>query len=71
MKQHKMGYFLAALGLTIILFPFVGQFQSGAFIEAVLMTVILLSAVHAVGDSRVSYGDTYGIQPFMFKKAPL
>ena len=62
-SQEKMGHhrrrwlrrfsaveLLIAIVLLIVASPFVGQLPGGAGIEAVLMTVVLLSAVLAIGE---------------------
>lgn len=41
---------LIAIVLLIVIAPFVEQLPSGAFIEAVLMSVVLVSAVFAIGE---------------------
>ena len=48
--QHSMALFLGALTLLIVLAPFMEHFEEGNLIESVLMTLVLSSAVLAVGD---------------------
>lgn len=50
--RFSAAYFLVALVLLYATAPFVQQLQGGALVEAVLMTLVLLSAVLAVGGHR-------------------
>jgi Ion channel len=45
-------YFLIALTLLFVAAPFLEHSESGALVEAVLMTLVLLSAVLAIGGRR-------------------
>jgi hypothetical protein len=47
--RFSIAYFLGILILMICAFPFVGHYRAGAIIESVLTTLVLLSAVLAVG----------------------
>jgi len=44
-----VAYCLASLVLTIVATPFIEELRSGTLIEAILLTIVLLSAVFAVG----------------------
>ena len=50
--RHSAAHFLAALVLIFVTAPFIEDLRGGELIEAVLMTVVLLSAVLAVGGRR-------------------
>ena len=50
--SHSAAHFLAALVLIFVTAPFIEDLRGGELIEAVLMTVVLLSAVLAVGGRR-------------------
>ena len=50
--RHSSAHFLAALVLIFVTAPFIEDLRGGELIEAVLMTVVLLSAVLAVGGRR-------------------
>ena len=47
-------HFLVALILLLVTLPFVDQLPNGALVESVLLTLVLLSAVMAVGGRRNS-----------------
>jgi hypothetical protein len=53
-RTFKSGWFpvaycLASLVLTIAATPFIEELRSGTLIEAILLTIVFLSAVFAVG----------------------
>ncbi len=48
----SVAWFLIALVLLLVTIPFVDQLKDGLLIEAVLMTLVLLSAVLSVGGRR-------------------
>ena len=50
--RHSAAHFLAALVLIFVTAPFIERLHGGELIEAVLMTVVLLSAVLAIGGRR-------------------
>lgn len=50
--RFSVGYFLAALVMTLIIFPFMEQLPGGILIEALLLTLVMLSAVMAVSGRR-------------------
>ena len=50
--RYSAAYFLAALLLIFVTAPFIERLHGGELIEAVLMTVVLLSAVLAIGGRR-------------------
>ena len=50
--QFSVGYFLAALVMTLIISPFIEQLPGGTLIEALLLTLVLLSATMAVSGRR-------------------
>jgi hypothetical protein len=47
--SHSVASFLIALLLLFITAPFIQELRSGRFIDGILMTVVLLSAILAVG----------------------
>ena len=47
--RFSVAYFLCALILNILVSPFVDQFWGGFLVEAVLMTLVFLSALLAIG----------------------
>jgi ion channel len=47
--RFSVVYFLYALILNIIVSPFVGEFRGGLLVETALMTLVLLSALLAIG----------------------
>jgi len=51
-SRHSAAYFLAALLLIFVTAPFIEHLRGGELIEAVLMTVVLISAVLAIGGRR-------------------
>jgi len=51
-SRHSAAHFLAALLLIFVTAPFLEDLRSGELVEAVLMTVALLSAVLAIGGRR-------------------
>ncbi|CDH47245.1 putative Ion transport 2 domain protein [Candidatus Contendobacter odensis Run_B_J11] len=50
--RFSVAFFLVALVLLYVTAPFVEQFQGGVLIEAALMTLVLSTAVMAVGGHR-------------------
>jgi hypothetical protein len=52
--RYSMAFFLGALTLMIIVSPFIERFEDG-LIEAVLLTLVLSSAVLAVGGRRIAF----------------
>jgi hypothetical protein len=55
--RFSVCYFLGALVLNIFISPFVDRLRSGALIEAMLITLILLSAVLSIaGEKRALVG---------------
>lgn len=50
--RFSVAEFLAALVLLLVTSPFIERTKDGKFIEAVLVTLVLLSAVQAIGASR-------------------
>ena len=50
--RFSVVYFLVALVLMFITVPFILELPHGKLVEALLITVVLLSAVLAVGGSR-------------------
>jgi hypothetical protein len=56
MRRYSIGHFLAALTALLIVTPFVEALaRTGGVLEAVLMSVVLLSAIPAVGGGRRTY----------------
>lgn len=53
--QPSVVQFLAALVLVLVTMPFLDRFQNGDLIEAALVTLVLLSAVPAVGGRRRTF----------------
>ncbi len=53
-RRFSVAHFLIALVALLVVTPFVEELQNGPLIEAILMTLVLLSAVLAVGGSRRS-----------------
>jgi len=53
--RYSMAFFLGALTLMIIVSPFIERFEDGVLIEAVLLTLVLSSAVLAVGGRRRTF----------------
>ena len=51
-RRLSVAHFLAALAVWIVAAPFLSQLPYGEMLEAVLLTVVLLSAVMAVGGRR-------------------
>ncbi len=51
-RRFSIAHFLCALALLLVATPFVEELAYGSLIEAVLMTIVLLSAVLAVGGRR-------------------
>ncbi len=51
-RRLSVAHFLAALAVWIVTAPFLSQLPYGEMLEAVLLTVVLLSAVMAVGGRR-------------------
>ena len=47
--RFPVAYYLASLVLTIVATPFIEELRSGTLIEAILLTIVFLSAVFAVG----------------------
>jgi hypothetical protein len=47
--RFPVAYCLASLVLTIAATPFIEELRSGTLIEAILLTIVFLSAVFAVG----------------------
>jgi hypothetical protein len=47
--RFSVAYFLCALILNILVSPFVDQFRGGFLVETALMTLVLLSALLAIG----------------------
>jgi hypothetical protein len=52
--RYSVAHFLAALVLLLITVPLVDDFVGGELVESILITVVLLSAVVAVGGRRRS-----------------
>jgi hypothetical protein len=52
--RYSVAYFLAALVALLLTVPLVDEFIAGELVESVLITVVLLSAVVAVGGRRRS-----------------
>ena len=52
--SHSVASFLIALLLLFVTAPFIQELRSGRFIDGVLMTMVLLSAILAVGGRRRS-----------------
>jgi voltage-gated potassium channel len=50
--RFSVGYFLAALVLNIFISPFVDRLRSGALIETMLITLVLLCAVLSIAGRR-------------------
>jgi hypothetical protein len=50
--RFSMPEFLLSLALLLVAAPFLDKFQSGEMVEAVLMTLVLVSGVIAVGKNR-------------------
>jgi voltage-gated potassium channel len=48
-KPFRVGYCLASLVLMIIASPFIEEFPGGPLIQAILLTIVFLSAVFALG----------------------
>jgi hypothetical protein len=55
LRRYSIRHFLIALAVLLVVTPFVEQLRGGSFIEAVLLTLVLLSAVPAVGGRRRSF----------------
>jgi hypothetical protein len=51
-RRLSVVHFLAALVLLLVTVPFLDEFADGELVESVLMTLLLLSAVPAVGGRR-------------------
>src|SRR5262245_9217961 len=51
-RRLSVMHFLIALVVLLVVIPFVDQFANGDLIEAALLTLVLLSAVLAVGGRR-------------------
>src|SRR5258708_38338504 len=47
--RFSVVYFLCALGLNMVVSPFVDQFPGGFLVATVLMTLVFLSALLAIG----------------------
>jgi hypothetical protein len=47
--RFPVAYCLVSLVLTIVATPFIEELRSGTLIEAILLTIVFLSAVFAVG----------------------
>jgi hypothetical protein len=54
LRRYSIAHFLVALVSMLLVTPFVEQLPDGNLIEALLLTVVLLSAVPAVGGRRRS-----------------
>lgn len=54
LRRYSIAHFLVALVSLLVVTPFVEQLPNGNFVEAVLLTIVLLSAVPAVGGRRRS-----------------
>jgi hypothetical protein len=50
--RHSFAWFLAALALLISASPFVERWQNGILVESALITLVLSSALLAIGGSR-------------------
>jgi ion channel len=48
-RELRVAYCLASLVLTLVASPFIEELRAGALIQAILLTVVLLSAVFVVG----------------------
>ena len=51
-SRFSFAYFLAALSLLFVTSPFIDELQSGIIIESILLTLVLFSAVLAIGGRR-------------------
>lgn len=52
LRRYSVAHFLGALVLLLAMLPFLDQLRRGPIIESVLLTMVLLSAVLAVGGRR-------------------
>jgi hypothetical protein len=52
LRRLSVAHFLTALGLLLAALPFLDRLRYGDLIETMLMTLVLLSAVLAVGGRR-------------------
>jgi hypothetical protein len=52
MRRYSIAHFLAALVALLVATPFVEELRIGSLVQALLMTVVLLSAVAAVGEGK-------------------
>src|SRR5262245_48557767 len=51
-RRLSVVHFLVALVLSLVMMPFVEELENGDLLEAALLTVVLLSAVLAVGGRK-------------------